>query len=82
MSKHFHFILDYDDAGQLLDGLRLREEAWGKTADYLRDGYFRDEPFVCEDCSDWDEAIAIAAHYRRIIESIERQVEEQGGWGG
>ena len=81
MSKQFNLTLDYDDAGQLLDGLRLREEAWEKTAHYLRDGYFRDEPHPCEDCSDPDEAAAVAAHYRRIVTSIERQIEEQGGWG-
>ncbi len=34
----------------------------------------------CEECSDADEAQKIADHYQRIINAIERQVDEQGGW--
>ena len=80
MGKTFHVRLDGFDVGQILDGLRCRQESWTDTAIYLRDEYFPDDSFVCEECSDADEAQKIANHYQRIINAIERQVDEQGGW--
>jgi len=80
MGKTFHLRLDGFDLGQILDGLRCRQESWTNTAIYLRDEYFPNESFLCEECSDADEAQKIADHYQRIINAIERQVDEQGGW--
>ena len=80
MGKTFHLRLDGFDLGQILDGLRCRQESWTNTAIYLRDEYFPDDSFVCEECSDADEARRVADHYQRIISAIERQIEEQGGW--
>lgn len=80
MTKTFHIALESLDLGQLLDGLRAREESWRNTAIYLRDGYFPDDAFVCEECSDAEEAERIAAHYKRIVTGIEQQIEAQGGW--
>jgi len=80
MGKEFHLRLDGFDLGQILDGLRCRQESWANTAIYLRDDYFPDESFLCEECSDAVEAQKIADHYQRIISAIERQIEEQGGW--
>lgn len=80
MGKQFRILLDSIDVGQALDGLRFREESWANTAIYLRDGYFPDDAFVCEECSDPDEAQKIAEQYRRIISGIERQIQAQGGW--
>ena len=80
MGKTFYLRLDGFDLGQILDGLRCRQESWTNTAIYLRDEYFPDDSFVCEECSDTDEAQKIADHYQRIINAIERQVDEQGGW--
>ena len=77
MGKEFHFKLDGLDLGQMLDGLRCRQESWANTAIYLRDEYFPDDSFVCEECSDADEAQKIADHYQRIITAIERQIDEQ-----
>jgi hypothetical protein len=80
MGKEFHIRLDGFDLGQILDGLRCRQESWANTAIYLRDDYFPDDSFACEECSNADEAQNIADHYQRIINAIERQVDEQGGW--
>ena len=40
MGKEFHFKLDSVDLGQVLDGLRCRQESWANTAIYLHDEYF------------------------------------------
>lgn len=80
MSKPIQIVLNAHDIGQLLDGLRIRLDAWTKTADYLESGHSAYDAFVCEECSDSEEASCIADHYRRIISEIERQVEIQGGW--
>ena len=80
MGKEFHLTLDGLDLGQALDGLRCRQQSWANTAIYLRDGYFPDDSFVCEECSDADEAQKIADSYLRIISTVEQQIEAQGGW--
>jgi len=80
MGEPFHLTIDGFDLGRILDGLRCRQESWANTAIFLRDDYFSDDSFVCEECSDADEAQKIADHYQRIISAIERQIEEQGGW--
>ena len=80
MGKQFQIEIKGIDLGQILDGLRSRQESWKNTAVYLRDGFFPDDAFVCEECDNADEAEKIAAHYQRIISSIERQVDTQGGW--
>jgi hypothetical protein len=80
MSKTFQITLESLDLGQLLDGLRAREESWRNTAIYLRDDYFPDDFFICEECSDAEEANKIANHYKRLIANIEEQIEKQGGW--
>jgi hypothetical protein len=80
MGKQFKIEIESIDLGQILDGLRSRQESWKNTAVYLRDGFFPDDAFVCEACSDADEAEKIAEHYQRMIISIERQIHAQGGW--
>jgi hypothetical protein len=80
MPKSFQILLESNDLGQLLDGLRVRAEAWLKTAEYLEVGQVADASFVCEECSDPQEAKSIAQHYEKIISQIEQQVETQGGW--
>ncbi len=74
MTKMFTFALSEDDAGQMLDGLETRAEAWRRTAEYLRTREFTGEPFLCEDCSDPEEADRVATHFERIIESITKQM--------
>ena len=80
MTNHFQITLSSHDLGQLLDGLRIRAEAWAKTADFLESGFSGDEAFICEECSDFCEARRIAQHYENIIHAVETQVAEQGGW--
>lgn len=80
MGNTFRISIDSFDLGQLLDGLRIRAESWRKTEDYLESGFAADDSFICEDCSDSEEAAKIAEHYERVIAHIERQVQEQGGW--
>jgi hypothetical protein len=79
MGKEIHLNLDSLDVGQVLDGLRCRQESWANTAIYLRDGHFHDDAFICEECGDPAEAQNIADLYQRIIANIERQVDEQRG---
>ena len=67
-----------NDLGQLLDGLRSRSESWQNTVEYLESGYSPRDDFVIEECSDAEEARAIADHYDRIIASIEAQMKAQG----
>ena len=72
MGKRFQITIDEIDLGQILDGLRARQESWANTATYMRTGYSPgDAP--CEECCDEYEAQRIADHYARII----RQIEEQ-----
>jgi len=80
MKKHLQIVLNQHDLGQLLDGLRIRAEAWSKTADYLDSGFNTEDSFICEECSDPHEARRIARHYEMIITGIEAQVTNQGGW--
>jgi hypothetical protein len=80
MGKKLTIVLQSLDLGQLVEGLQAREEAWRKTADFMESGYTADDSFVCEECTDADEATRIADYYGRIIRSIEEQVSRQGGW--
>jgi hypothetical protein len=80
MGKQIRISLDSLDVGQLLDGLRERAESWQKTAEFLESGYVADDSFICEECSDANEATQIAEHYQSLAVSIEWQVDEQGGW--
>jgi hypothetical protein len=77
MGKTYTIRFESNDLGQLLDGLRSRSEAWHGTADYLESGHAPREDFVVEDCSDAEEARAIAADYDRIISGIESQMRAQ-----
>ena len=78
MATTYSIELNDLDLGQLLDGLETRAESWERTAEYLRTEAVPDgEFFVIEECSDPDEAQAIAVHYRAIILTIQTQMEAQ-----
>ncbi len=77
MSRTFLIRLEENDLGQILDGLKAREESWRKTADYFRSGFNTDDAFAIEECNDEHEADRIAQFYSRIISDIERQCDEQ-----
>ena len=76
MPKKYHIELDDLDLGQVLDGLKIRAEAWEKTAGYHRTGESPPD-FIVEECNDADEADSIVNHYRSIIAKIQKQQEEQ-----
>ncbi|HEY5297953.1 MAG TPA: hypothetical protein VIK59_08500 [Verrucomicrobiae bacterium] len=76
MNKKVLFRLDDNDLGQILEGLRVREESWRKTADYFRSGHNPDDSFVIEECNGEHEADQIALFYSRIIRDLERQREQ------
>lgn len=80
MGKKFTIVLDSIDVGQLLDGLESRAESWRKTADFMESGYSRDDSFICEECSDPEEARKISKHFEAVAAAIEKQIAEQGGW--
>ena len=78
MTKLYRIELDTLDLGQVLDGLKLRAEAWERTASFLRTGAMpAGEVFLVEECSKPEEAEGIAAHYRGIIGRIQAQMEAQ-----
>ena len=76
--KNYTIALNEQDLGQLLDGLEVRADSWRRTAEYLRHGEAPDgEFFIIEECSDPEEADALASHYDAIIESIQSQMKAQ-----
>lgn len=77
MSKTYLIHLEENDLGQILDGLKAREDSWRKTADYFRSGSNPDDSFVIEECSGEHEANQMALFYARIIRNLERQRDEQ-----
>ena len=79
MGKQLLLTLDSLDVGQIVDGLRSRQESWANTAIFLCDDYFPVEAFICEECSDPHEAQRIADYYQRIIMRIEQQIDAQVG---
>ena len=80
MAKRFTIVLDSVDVGQMLDSLESRADSWRKTAAFMETGYSGDDSFICEECTDADEATQIAKHFAAIAASIEQQVTAQGGW--
>lgn len=77
MGKTYTIRLSSNDLGQIRDGLLSRSEAWHGTAEYLESGRTPRADFVIEECSEAEEANAIAADYDRIISSIDSQIEAQ-----
>jgi len=79
MSKTCLIRLEEDDLGQLLGGLKAREDCWRRTADYLRSGCSGEFSNASEECSDESEADRMAEWYAKLIRAIERQRDEQRG---
>lgn len=75
--KEYVIRLNGLDLGQLIDGLEVRANAWGLTAEYLENGEVPDG-FVIEECNDAEEARRLAEHYQRILRNVIRQQTEQG----
>ncbi|GEM_PF-2347267 len=66
-------MLDKQDIGQILDGLRERLETWEYTVEYMQTGYVP-EPYCIAECSSPEEAEVIAGYYKAIIDRIESQL--------
>ncbi len=81
MGTTYTIRLEENDLGQLLHGLCSRSESWHNTAEYFESGYNPREDFIIEECTDAEEARAIANHYDRIIATIEMQMKAEGGLG-
>ena len=67
--------LKTEDVFQILDALESRATAWESTEDSLRGEASEDDFFIPEDCSDANEADAIATHFRDIIRTIEEKTQ-------
>lgn len=76
MGKLVQFRLTEIEAGQVLDGLEMRAEAYEKTATYLSGGGETGEHFILEEVSDTEEARKIAEFYRKIIASMKSQLKQ------
>lgn len=79
MGTTYTIRFEANDFGQLLDRLQNRAESWRNTAEYFESGQNPREDFVIEECTDAEEARAIANNYDRIIATIEIQMNSQGG---
>ena len=77
MQNQIHLTLGAPEIFQLLDGLEIRAESWRKTAEYLRTENMGDDFYLIEECSNAEEAHAIANDYTKIIEKIRAQLENQ-----
>jgi hypothetical protein len=74
MGKQILIRLDEIDVGQVIDGLQARADSWRATERYFKTG---EAPSNIEECTDGDEAHAIAECYERIITSITSQRNRQ-----
>jgi hypothetical protein len=79
MKTHLLRLIE-NDLGQILDGLRMREESWRRTADYFRSGCNPDDSFAIEEGNDEHEANRLAEFYSRIIREIEQQRDMPQHW--
>ena len=77
MKDYYLIRLSQIDLGQIMDGLEVREKSWRNTAIFLREGYFPEEDFICEECNNAEEADNIASCYSRILLKLRKQKREQ-----
>jgi len=77
MKKQYLIKLDDFDLGQAVDGLEVRAKVWEDTAHYLTTGDAPAEFFIQEECNSPREARQLARHYRKILDSIRKQMRQQ-----
>jgi hypothetical protein len=63
--------------GQIVEGLKAREQSYRETAYYLETGEVYDIFFNAEEVSDSAEARAIANLYEEIIRELESELSSQ-----
>jgi hypothetical protein len=76
MEDFVKLTLSRMDIGQILDGLHERMLVWRATEEYMQTGYPQSADCI-EECSDAQEAKAIADYYQHIINTIKNQLKEQ-----
>ena len=76
MEKFVTLRLPEIDAGQIVDGLTQRMNTWKTTQKYLETGQCELGDFI-EECSNAHEAKSIAEYYTKIIDLINKQLENQ-----
>lgn len=70
--------LKSEDVFQVLDALESRAQAWEATYRYLSGDSQEEDAFtIIEECSNAEEAEAIAQHFRDIIDVINKQIPEK-----
>lgn len=78
MNNTVSITLEVADVLQTIDALNDRAEAWQKTEASLLGSNDSDEDFfIPEECDDPIEAAEIAEHFREIISTIEKQLDER-----
>ena len=75
--KMIKITISEQDLGQIIDGLEVRQKSWLDTAEFLRSGCSADDFFVCEECTDEEEAQHLADTYERILTSLIKQSDAQ-----
>jgi len=76
MEKFVTLRLPEIDVGQIIDGLTQRMIVWKTTEEYLVKGYSDFGDFI-EECSNPEEARFIAEYYEKVIDLINKQLENQ-----
>jgi hypothetical protein len=76
MKDFVKLTLSRMDVGQILEGLHERMLVWRATEEYMETGYPQSADCI-EECSDAQEAKAIADYYQHIIDTIKNQLKEQ-----
>jgi len=72
--KEVTLRLSYNDAGQVIDGLRVCLENWQKTLRWY-DGKLEDPDFVILECSGREEAAQMVDVYADLLETLEQQMK-------
>jgi hypothetical protein len=75
MTEHMITLrLTRNQVGQILDGLRCRQETYQKTADCLNNSPNADPLFVIEEVRDAEEAENMVRIYGDIIQVMKKQM--------
>ena len=69
-------VLDENEWGQILDGLRCRAETYEETARYYESGYAESE---IAEVRDVDEARELAGIYTGIVRKVEKSLRTKSG---
>jgi hypothetical protein len=77
MEDFVKIVLTRVDLANILEGLHDKMMVWRSTEEYVETGYVQSAD-CAEACDDPCEARAIADYYLYLIETIKKQMAEQG----